>query len=85
MSNMQLFKKCVWGGGDISDYPELQLFDFSISTTHTHTHAHSTVWPSKTQLLDKLIINTVRDPQAWGPGMQSMWKQREILILDKLQ
>lgn len=60
-------KVCVWGGGDISDYPELQLFDFSISTTHTHTHAHSTVRPSKTQLLDKLIIYTVRDPQAWGP------------------
>lgn len=67
----------MWGGGGagglgrvvsqiIFDF-ELQLFDFSISTTHTHTHAHSTVWPSKTQLLDKLIINTVRDPQAWGP------------------
>lgn len=56
-------KVCGGGGGVISQI----IFDFSISTTHTHTHAHSTVWPSKTQLLDKLIIYTVRDPQAWGP------------------
>lgn len=57
-------KVCVWGGGGVISQI---IFDFSISTTHTHTHAHSTVWPSKTQLLDKLIIYTVRDPQAWGP------------------